>query len=600
MMIKKIAYTLFIWMSLAAVANGQSLVNTNSLYVSDGTIYITGDYINQSSGNIVFNSSNTPKVALTGDITNNASGKIITTAGTNGTFVIAGSSTQTLNGTSTADFDFEKFIVNTGATFEIPAADVVTIKNDLTIDGSFSVLSTSSSTGSLIVDGTVSGTGASSIEVQRYLTADRWYIVSSPFTDETIGDFITNSSIPTGGGVYAMMDYSESTGWSSFFTMPNSNTMTNGKGYMTRLKTTSGNISFKGTIETGNVNFNITRSNYGWNCVGNPYTSSIGINNSAGSSVDFLVYNSDELDPLFTAAYVWNEQSGYSGKNRSDYVVINHATGSDSANVQSSQGFIVRSVTGGGTVTFTPDMQLHQSQTFYKKSTSSTPEKYQIKLIAEDENNFASTKVFFMENTTSGLDPGYDAGLFGALDGFSLYTRLADYDIVNFMIQCLPNNDFSNASIAVGIDYTDGGLVTFSAETIDLPFECLAILEDRELGIFTDLKTPDAEYVANIPAGNEGTGRFFLHTFDAQTSDVDIDDLQNITIFAFNKEIIVQGKIAEISNIKVYDISGRMVKQAVLENSYRNTIPASDLKEGIYIIHLQVGNKIKTSKLFLR
>jgi hypothetical protein len=594
-MIKRIIIMLFFGIALISIVNSQPVVNTGAIYISDGTFLVEGDYTNEGSGNIVFNSSNSPVFSVTGDIINDATGKIITTAGTNGEIIFSGSSTQTLTGTSSADFDFENLTINSGATLNIAAAKNVTVKGTSTITGNFNILSDVTGTGTFIPEGTLSGAGT--ITMERYMSGNLWHLISSSLPGQSITSFLTaNSAIPLHLSERAMTDYDPNNGgWQDYFTNSTSGNLTNGKGFLARTSSNTA-VSFTGTPVTSNVSATITDAGTGWNCVGNPFTSSIAISTDADATNNFLSINSSVINDTYEALYLWDEKADYSSKNRNDYIAVNHSSAQDY--VQSGQAFLINAATGESSVAFNTNMRQHQNPTFYKKSTSSSvvPE---IKLIISDETYEATTDIRFLNDMTLGLDPGYDAGLFGGIQEFNLYSDLIQSNGVKFMVQCLPNDDFESLSVPIGFDYESGGEVEFSAILKALPVGCKVILEDRELEIYTDLSQPEAKYIPNLANATAGTGRFFLHTFDPTTVNTDIDEIQNITTFAFDKTIHIQGKMPVGAVAGIYDMSGRLMKMVELNAGALNLIPAQELKNGIYIVKISGDNLEKVTKLVL-
>ena len=602
------------------ILNGDSLFNNDyGLFFMGGTIDINGIFYNisgmgkVSNGTLNINGSlistsnmdaDIINIGSTGLFDNSKTGNWYNTAPTFGSCTFGGTIKYSSNGAQTisnlSGEPYNNLILSGTGLKTLESSGTTTVSGDFTVKtgssvtipsgGTLSISSASNnvfeSGASLISLGTVSGTGASTIEVQRLVTEDAWHLISAPHSDYTMDDLEAENTIDvhnTSSHV-ALAYFNETTNSWVTSTSPSGN-MSPGIGYLTGVSDPGATtLSFTGAPNFGNKTslISIVNTNKGINAVGNPYTSAL--------TVDaFIDANTSAIDASFNAIYTYNPGSN-------QYEPNYDTNGQDY--IQSCQGFLLKADSDGGNISFTTAMQAHSTDAFYKKSASE--ENYSIiHLNINNGEKVSKTEIYFRENATTGLDRGKDFGIIKRSEAFNIYTKLIDDIGIDFITQSLPNSNFENLTIPVGIDFSNGGMLTFSTEIMNLPEECLVILEDRELGTFTDLKAPDSKYSVTLEANTSGTGRFFIHTFDAQTSIAEIDDLQNITIFAFDKEIIVQGEIAEKSNVKVYDLSGRLVKQSVLENGYHNAISASDLKEGIYIIHLQVGNKIKTSKLFL-
>ena len=488
-----------------------------------------------------------------------------------------------------------------GSTAELTISDgTKATVNNLTLNTTIDPLtikSTSTSTGSLIITGSVSGSGLSYVKMESFISnpypfENSYHLISPPLDGMTLEHLYDDNSgmIPARGDSMAMLSYTAGVGWGSFLKYESTDPINLGEGYFI-VPSQSASLIYTGSIQTSNLD-HVTISSGGtaMNCLGNPFTSSIGIRSGAASSQNFLDVNLSLIDPSYLTIYVWDQDSVYSKKSK------NHFTSLAGDYLQSGQGFFIKAASNGD-ISFTRAMQSHQNDAeFYKKSTSSLPSGFVLKVI--DDNYYADTEFKFEENMSKGLDPGNDLGLFGGIEYFNLYTKLIEDNGVKFMVQALPNDDFSTMTIPIGFDYT-GGEVSFSAECTNLPAECQVILEDRTAGVYTNLFPSGTKYTVNLASGNTETGRFFLHTFDPTTVNTNIDNFQNITTFAFDKTIHIQGNVPVGSKAGIYDVSGRFLKQVELNAGALNLIPAQELKNGIYIVKISGENLEKVTKLVL-
>lgn len=566
---------------LSSAIMGQVIRNASTIYIQDGTFFVEGEYINEGSGNIEFNTSSTPLFEITGDLTNNASGQLILSAGTNGEMIFSGSGVQSIGGTSNAVFEFEDLTINIGSFVELAPGKYATLKGDLTNNGSFTLQSSgAASTASLIAEGSVNG----DLDIERYMEGSRFHIISSPVSNQVISSFISTNNIdPNNANTqYAMTDYDESVNqWNGFFTVsgtPTSN-MTPAKGYLAGI-VTAAPVTFSGSINTGNQSIAITNTDdtLAWNAIGNPYTSSIG--------VDTLIKHN--------AAILLNSFEGFYVYNGTNYVSL---TG---GSLPPGQGFFVRAETGGGTFDFTSAHQVHQSAGFYKKSLVSNPYG-QIKLFGSIEGaQDRAILRLYSDESTFGLDPGKDLGKFKGGVDFLVYSQLVEDNGVDFEIQALPADHIESISVPIGMYYADGGEVTFSAESLDLPAGTRLIFEDRTLEKFIDLEPASASYTVDLPAETSGYGRFYLHTFDIQAVGVELNDLSNFNIFAKDKVVYLRGLIEQTGTVTVYDLMGRMHRRVQLEPGTEHEINLQELIEGIYIIRLEDGVQFHSEKLLLK
>jgi len=506
----------------------------------------------------------------------------------------SGSTAGTISGSSISDF-YDLSNLNSGG-ITIESAARITVSNNFTNTELFSIDSDASGSGSLIVNGTSSG----QIVFNRYIpTLNRWHLVSSPVPGQSIQSFLTaNTNIPIkvndpDPDEYGIMDHNDTDGgWNGYFTSGTSGTMTVGKGYCVRISSGT-DLTFTGNVLTSTNSPAVTASS--WNCLGNPFTSSLDITNATNG---FIASNSTNLGGSTASIYVWNEDiSDYSGATNL-YDVINQSVGNNDY-IQPGQAFLVYPTTGSS-LSFTTTMRSHQNETFYKKSTSDN--RYAlISLFVSNETNSFSTAICFEEGASFGLDVGYDAVLYGANDKLSLYTHLIEDNGEDFMYQSLPISGFEDMEIPLGLDCSLPGLLTFSIEdTINLAGAGSgAILEDRELNIFTDL-TKTSSYTFNVEAPLFGTGRFFLHPNKDQSASGIKGNVLNARIFTAQKNLYINGQIESSWTACIYDIMGRQVKSFQLEPGNSNVLNLGDFDDGIYIILISDGILNQTQKILLK
>ncbi|MDX9882175.1 MAG: T9SS type A sorting domain-containing protein [Prolixibacteraceae bacterium] len=451
---------------------------------------------------------------------------------------------------------------------------------------SLTIQSSGSGTGSLIVSGTPSGT----ITCQRYMTVGKWHLVSPTASGQNVADFLTaNTGIPTNGSNRGMMDYNTtSNSWNSYYTT-GTGTMDAGKGYSARVSS-DGNLVFSGTLTAGSKNVSVSRTgDNGWNCIGNPYPSAIGMNTSAASTENFITKNSSILDESYACVYIWDEESSYSGQNC--YKIISNSgftlsgkTRLDQDYIAPGQGFFVKAKTDATNISFTAAMQSHQTGTALKSAPKSWPG---FRLTAQTEKALASTIIAFNKEMTTGLDVTFDAGLLRGTSGLEIYSQLVDDNGVDFAIQCLPEN-YHSLVIALGADCTTGGELTFSAETVGLSANCHVILEDKTAQIFTDLKN-GATYKASVDEGAKGTGRFYIHTSYSTTGTALWPAKEKIKAYAESGAIWIEGEITSSGKAELFNMNGQVKGIYDLREGRRNSISTAGLAPGIYLLRIVEG-----------
>jgi len=246
-------------------------------------------------------------------------------------------------------------------------------------------------------------------------------------------------------------------------------------------------------------------------------------------------------------------------------------------------GTISRSLTFNKGTVGTGGMQVHSTGTTLKNAEVSWPG---VTLLATAGNETRSTIVTFYTGMTKGLDVGYDAGLFSTSD-FNIYTRLVEGgNDVNFTIQALPENIYSELSVPVGIDLPQGGEVTFKAAGIILPDGLYPVLEDKLLKVTTPLKTESDSYTVNIDPSTQGAGRFYMIFTNATATD-ELSQPGSFKAWFASDKIILEGHAEEGTRVSVFDMSGRKLSVHRLQYANRNEIPASAFSPGIYLLRIE-------------
>jgi hypothetical protein len=498
--------------------------------------------------------------------------------------------------TSTVNLDLSNVSVNDlsisiGGAFNILGNTSITINGNLNQNGTLNILSNASTNGSLIVKG--NHTGISNVDYHRYLSTN-WHLISAPISGKNISDFSGN--VNTSGNKYAIAPYENNvlsaSRW-NYYTgatgagtgtnpLTSAGTFTTGKGYSMQ-KNTGGTLNFSGTLNITDKTFPITDGGNNpngnrWNLVGNPYTASLNGSNAADATNNFLKVNIDagNLDPSWAGLYLWNG-TAYVEKSVDDAAFY----------IAPGQGFFVHAPDAGGTsVSFTEDMQTHQTgNIFLRGSGISYPE---IILNVTEGKNSSSTKIRYIGNKTKGLDPGSDVGTFtGTSSNFKAFTHLiSDSEGINFAIQALPNTDYEKMIVPVGLIAKAGKEVTFSIDAKNLPNGISIYLEDRLNNTFVNLS--EGSNTITLQNDIKTIGRFYLHTTSQKLEYIDITQtLENISIYKSSENTItIAGLRTENASLNVYSILGKKVISTQFNSTGVNVIELPKIATGVYIIEL--------------
>lgn len=467
-----------------------------------------------------------------------------------------------------------------------PTITSASVCNNLTIE------SASTGTGSIIGQNNLTVIGTTT--VQHYLPkSDKKQFISSP-VNELISNFInSNFAVHPANSeevnLYGNTNYeNNSSNLNLFATDKTSESFVPGKGYEI-IQTSEGNVIFTGTLHKGDINISISSPELPgnpWNLVGNPFPSAINVN----TGTNFLSINADAIDDSYKAIYVWDAASG-------KYITINSS--SPQTYIAPGQAFFIYSAEGGSVINFNQNMQTHQTCNNIKSGEVLSSS---VKLIVEQSKGISTTNILFIENMTTGLDPGYDAGRFTLDDNnFAIYTHLAgdESNKIDFDIQCLPSENI-DYTIPVGLNAPAYTELIFRAEALNLPTDIPVILEDRLKGVFTDLTEAGRFYKVTVSTKSEGTGRFFLHTnksaserINPEPGEIDFTIIPRPQLNTLN----IIGNTENFTEIAVYDMLGRKLLHRLLQRDGASEIEMGDLKSGAYIVCINSLNQKVSRKI---
>jgi hypothetical protein len=467
--------------------------------------------------------------------------------------------------------------VHAGGEVAVIAGGDVTIDSDATHSGSF------------IVSGSTTG----KITYKRYIDDANWHLVSAPVTDQSIPTFVgdAGNAVPQSGTTsnYAVSYYNNTNAagnrWTYHNTVDtapeNQETLTSfiaGQGYSMK-RTAAGDYTFTGAMANADVSFTIptttTTGTHLWSAIGNPFPSFLSVN-TAADAANLLVDNVAALDDSFAFLYVWNGTS---------YDPIGHAA---ALQLAPGQAFMVRAKSTSETFTFKKTLQNHNSgvATFYKSS-ASTPT-ISVHLTSGTLNKSANLE--FLDDSTAGLDVGYDAGAYqDGTPSFSINTHLvSDSQGIDFTRQSLPTSSLdSEVAIPLSINAGINEEVTFSVETNNLPDGVSVYLEDALNNTFTNLTA--APLKIKITAALSGIGRFYVRTSSRVLSTE--TNLVGALINAYktsNGTVKITGLTSgSAATFSLFTILGKEVlaTKFIAQNVQEISLPAS-LSAGVYIVNV--------------
>ena len=514
-----------------------------------------------------------------------------------------------LNGTYTvtSDIQLNDLTINTGASVEVNEGESIILAGDLASSGELVLNSISNAYSSLIVEGTATGNVVYKRHVNTNASSGGNDLISAPLIGQTFANFaaansniVSNPSLPT-ERLFGPFEKASGTYLTYDTNVPAEAaiTLNSAIGYRSA-STDDGTFEFRGTVNTGVVNASISKVqgvNYPeWNLIGNPYPSYI-------KFVDFFNTNINEFAPETAAIY------GYDGDTSDGWTIWNnaYAMANPNAVITPGQGFLVSSKEAEGMMIFNPSIR-----TVATGITSvdddfiqgrNTNEISFLKLQINNNTDIFSTDFYFTEYASLGFDVGFDAAVFnGIAPSYAIYSHLVEEDSgKDIAIQSMRLGDINdNLSIPIGVNALQGQQITVHMSSITLPSTYEVYLEDIVSNTFTLLNISD--YIFTADTDLNGIGRFYLR-FSQTTLGIPDSNFDGISIFNTNasQTITVSGQLDMDSQLTIYDLQGRFVKQeTLLSSSDLNYINVSELNAGVYVVKLKNNYQEKTQKLIIK
>ncbi|MCL7754672.1 T9SS type A sorting domain-containing protein [Polaribacter sp. Z022] len=481
--------------------------------------------------------------------------------------------------------------VSVEGTLNVKTGKSITVSGNINTTGTTVVKTDATSSGSIIVNGTSTG----NITFSKSITdSSNWYLISSPVENQDIDALVSaNNNIATSGTKRGLATYNNvSKTWDYYINgSSTSGNFTLGEGYSVKLNSL-GSINFTGNLKTENVNKNVTLGANGWNLIGNTYLSFISVNNSADNTNNILdlATNFSILETGYKAIYYWDTDSN-------TYKPINNA--SDATFLAPGQAYFVK-VNANGNITLNENMQSHQSGNHFLKSNS---DRFEIKLTLNNGTSKKDTHVKYIKGTTTGLDEGYDAGLFNAnSSSFDIYTHLvAPIDDTKYALQALPNSNFESMVVPVGVIAKVDSEITFKGEFKNIPKGVKIYLEDKKENVFKRIDETDASYKITLEEDINGVGRFFIHTSSKTLTVQNIETKPQFSLYQSNKGVVrILGVDSDDTVFKLISVLGKEMYATKLANKQSQEIVLPKLNAGIYIAQIKSKSEKISKKIILK
>lgn len=456
--------------------------------------------------------------------------------------------------------------IDSNALLTLGGTSNLTVQGNLTIIGDLVV----NSGGSLITRGNTLG----NFTYKRALTTNNGYLISAPVKGQDIDAFATAHALANGplANDRELRTFNLLTqNWDYYQDgSTTSGDFTSGIGKRIQL-TSASDLTFTGEMPLPNIAVSTQALGIGINLLGNPYPSSIPVNVSADQAFNIISYNSSIL--VEQTIWLFNQSTG-------SYEAVNHAA--PPRFLSPGQSFFVVAFPNS-VFDFNEMMQSHQTDNF-QRSSSNTSE---ISLELTDGTSTKSTTIVYRSDATTDFDNSLDSSVFEIeASNFSIYTALVANNFGRRIeIQSLPDSNYENMVIPVGVIASNGASITISANGTGIPSGYGIYLEDRSNNTFTSIGGSGESFSTTLSTDLNGTGRFYLHVSNTLSR----NDFEVPTVHLYlnqQNNLKVHGVNDQQARIKIYTILGKEIYHTSFRGSRVNEIALPNMKDGLYIIHL--------------
>ena len=336
---------------------------------------------------------------------------------------------------------------------------------------------------------------------------------------------------------------------------------------------------FTGTPNNGNIKYTMSTALNGYNAVGNPYPSTISIAN-------FISGNINNIDGTL---YFWRKRNdatnltSYSTCTSAGCTINNSHIYANSDFISVGQGFIVKATST--TLNFSNSMRLSNNQNQFFKTKAIEKNRIWLNLL-KDNTPVNQMLVVYMTGATQGIDPAIDGKYFNdsqtALNSligseeFAIQGRGLPFDVTDVVPLAFKTTTAGNFTIV--IDHVDG--LFDKGQDI--------YLVDSKTGTEANLKLAAYTFTAAVGVDNTRFSLKYLKTL--KVIDSEFND-NSVTVYAKNGTLYVNSGASAISNIKVFDIQGRLIAEQ--KNVKSNTAAVANLKTNQALI-VQVSSEDNT------
>ena len=471
--------------------------------------------------------------------------------------------------------------INASSILGVAAGKQLTANGSLVNNGTLNLLSDATGTATILTPSTISGAGTAN--VQQYLPAGRNSYISSPVTAATTTSLSSATSV---------VSYNEPT--ASWIT--ESGSLTPLKGYISVNNSTSGNVTFNGTLNNGDLTITPTRTTgqtkEGFNLVGNPYPSYVNWDAAIKTNLLSTMWYRTKS----ASAYVFDTYNSTGG------VATSNGLTTVSNLIPPMQAFWVRVDAGqtSGTLSFTNAMRSHAdvSSNSFKAPAAAKASQPVLRLQVSNGTNSDETVVYFNANASNGYD-AYDSPKITNANAAipEIYTTEATEQLAINGLNSIPYNQ------ELPLGFTTGESNSFTIKTTEFSnFDASTKVYLRDKVWNKELELTDGTAYSFASDITSTTNQFAIifKSAGVATSLNNTDGNQTVLVYKnANNQIAVtcKGNISSDATVSVYNAVGQklQMKQITSNSTVINTVFTS----GVYVITVNNAGKSNTKKVIL-
>ncbi|MCF8338331.1 MAG: lamin tail domain-containing protein [Bacteroidales bacterium] len=427
---------------------------------------------------------------------------------------------------------------------------------------------------------TVNGIATFQREIEGYSvsTSDGWHLLSSPVNNMTIAGSDFEPDAGAGNDDFYAWEESSYT-WLNYEVGSNNiDNFENGTGYLVAYENTA-TREFTGDLNTSDVTVSgltdqnpSNDSDYGWNLVGNPFSSAIQWDDGNWDLTDFQA-----------TAKIRDESGG-------NYIDI---TSGGTNIIPVNQGFFVQAINDGVNLTIPSGAQIHDGQGFYKNDKES--EGFLKLKVSADANSFYDIQTIRLHEASDESYDRYDSEKFaGNENAPQIYS--IDEDLGNLSTHSVHPSSIDDSRIfPLGFEAVDGEY-TASMNVNTLGEEYSAVLEDTKADKMIDFSEQET-YTFSALEGDD-VERFRLHLEKSAIGIPADSELQDTHIYANDHKIYIQtSETLTNGMVSVFNTLGQLIVQDDLNAGYRVIGMES---KGAYIVKVRAEEGFSSEKVIIK